>query len=374
MLKVFFVAPELGLGGAERSLVKFANGMARLKYAVTIVTFSSAADNSLAGELDADVSVCAMQGRRTSDPRTWLHLSRILRRYKPEIVIGWSLLANLVVCLLCRFGADHWLIISERIYLPKLLQRDDLRARLRSRFLLQAIKWLYPTANIVTANSKENLKLMRRYIGKSPAYRYLPNIIDVAEAGRLSRASAADVPAIAGPPILSVGRLHSQKGFDVLLDAFAIVKEQRPWNLVIVGDGPEAESLRQHAEKLGIQSSVHWIGSRQDPFPYYGWADIVVTASRYEGFPNVPLEAMACGCAVICTDCKTGPRELTENGRYGRLIPVGDAIALASQIISLGDDPRECHILGEAARTHIEEHFDAGRQLHVLCQMLVPDQ
>jgi glycosyltransferase involved in cell wall biosynthesis len=125
------------------------------------------------------------------------------------------------------------------------------------------------------------------------------------------------------------------------------------------------------AEKRGIQAAVVWEGEQANPFPYYGWADIVISPSRFEGFPNVPLEAMACGKAVICSDCRTGPRELTRTGRYGRLVPAEDSSALAAAIISLGDHPDAARDLGHAAHEHVRACYDYDVVLPMLQRIVL---
>ena len=136
-----------------------------------------------------------------------------------------------------------------------------------------------------------------------------------------------------------------------------IHKTHPTWTLLIVGDGPDKEQLVDLSKKIDIYEKIHWAGAQTNPFPYYKWADLVVVPSRFEGFPNVPLEAMACGTPVICSDCNTGPRELTCGGVYGVLVPVENVQALAHKIISLGEDSALRKKLGKKALTHIQSRY-----------------
>jgi glycosyltransferase involved in cell wall biosynthesis len=163
-----------------------------------------------------------------------------------------------------------------------------------------------------------------------------------------------------GPRILAIGRLDAQKGFDVLLNAFAVVRRHYPWRLVLVGDGPEREALHALARRSGLDDAVEWIGAIRNPFPYYRWADLVVMPSRFEGFPNVALEAMSCGKPVICANCKTGPREVTQNGRYGMLVKVNDVDSLAEAILTLGADAERRVQLGRLAQNHVRATYDVS--------------
>jgi glycosyltransferase involved in cell wall biosynthesis len=200
---------------------------------------------------------------------------------------------------------------------------------------------------------------MQRYIGGKASFQWLPNTIDVNSIDhRATHPVSCDFTDHKPPRFLAIGRLVRQKGFDLLLQAFAIVRERRPeWSLHIVGSGPERARLGSLAVELGVEKAVAWSTATSNPFPLYRWADLVLVPSRFEGFPNVPLEAMALGRAVIFADCKTGPRELTENGRFGRLVPVGDVEALARAILELGDSAEAREKLGVAAREHVARTY-----------------
>lgn len=352
---ICFVVPSLDVGGAERSLVKLANAYVGLGQKVTIITFSDIC--GLQYLLEKTIIVYSISGMSTSNPMLWLCVRQYLRKNNPDVVFGWSLYANLVATLVTARPSKK-LIISERNYLPKAIDVRGRRAGLRARMSLLAIRYLYPRADIITANSRQSLRFLQKFVGSGPEYIHLPNMIDVNGISEYAKQKAHDIPDVQGPHILAVGRLCYQKGFDVLLNAFAIIREYHPWSLVIVGVGEEHNNLMQQAKCLGIDNAVFWMGAKENPFPYYKWADLVVVSSRFEGFPNVPLEAMACGTTVICADCKTGPRELTQSGRFGRLVPVGNVEALVEEILALGKDSMSRTVLGDAAQKHISNTYD----------------
>lgn len=131
--------------------------------------------------------------------------------------------------------------------------------------------------------------------------------------------------------ILGVGRLHRQKGFDRLLDAFARL-EDKSQHLVILGEGPERAQLQSQATCLGIADRLHLIGAERNVWPWYRHAQCFVLSSRYEGWPNVLLEAMSQGCPVVSFACRHGPSEVTEDGRSGVLVPDGDIGGLSKAI------------------------------------------
>lgn len=141
------------------------------------------------------------------------------------------------------------------------------------------------------------------------------------------------------PVVLSVGRLAYEKDFPTLMRAFALVRQNRPVRLVILGEGKERENLEQLAEKLGIQNDISMPGFVENPYAFMSRASVFVLSSAWEGFGNVVAEALACGCPVVATDCRSGPREILDNGRYGRLVPVGDHEAMAKAILEALENP-----------------------------------
>jgi len=129
--------------------------------------------------------------------------------------------------------------------------------------------------------------------------------------------------------ILAIGRLQKQKDHPTLLRAFARLAGCPEMRLVILGEGPERMSLESLVRELGLEGKVDMPGWEPNPFAFMSHARLFVLSSRWEGFANVLVEALACGCPVVSTDCPAGPREILEDGRWGALVPVGDDAALA---------------------------------------------
>jgi len=137
-----------------------------------------------------------------------------------------------------------------------------------------------------------------------------------------------------GPHVISVGRLSNQKGFDLLLDATPILREQFPEvQLTILGDGPLRPALEAQREKLGLTRTVHFVGFQRKPFPFLKHADLFVLCSRYEGLPNVVLEALILGTPVVATACPGGMEELVNYADGLRLVPMDNPTLLAESLV-----------------------------------------
>ncbi|TMA24036.1 MAG: glycosyltransferase [Deltaproteobacteria bacterium] len=142
------------------------------------------------------------------------------------------------------------------------------------------------------------------------------------------------------PVIVSAGRLIARKDYPTLLRAFAELRARRPARLVIFGNGPLAGELAAQARELGVGDDVDLPGEYADLVREFAGADLFAFASRAEGLGKVIVEALAAGLSVACTDCPSGPREILGEGRYGALVPVGDADALAETMAAELDAPR----------------------------------
>lgn len=161
------------------------------------------------------------------------------------------------------------------------------------------------------------------------------------------------------PVLLAMGRINKQKGFGVLLEAFAQASSQRRLRLIIAGpleQGSEVKRIFALRKHLNLEESVDFPGVMTNPYALMRCADLFVLSSYYEGFGIVLAEALAIGCPIISTDCPVGPAEILEHGRYGRMVPAGDIEALASAILLGLDDPRDAERLQERGR-----YFSAER-------------
>jgi len=166
------------------------------------------------------------------------------------------------------------------------------------------------------------------------------------------------------PVIVAVGRLVPQKGFDVLIDALARVRQRRVVRLAILGDGSERCRLQAHASQLGVADDIAFVGWVAHPAAFMARSTMLVSASRFEGLQHVLIEALACGCPVVATDCPSGPAEVLDHGRYGRLVEVDDTAGLSIAIEGTLDSPPEKALLEKRASDFsVEKSVDQYERL-----------
>ena len=353
MKRLVALIPSLAMGGAERSLIKLAGVLAEGGHEVTILCLGTASPDLLT-EIDPAVHVEVLGGRRSASVKLLWSVWRYLRRLRPDAVMGWSLYANFLAVVSARLAGIPHVLVSERNYLPQMLSVGS-STPLRRWLICLLVRRLYGAATVVTANSQLSLRFLQKYAPGARDYAVIPNLADVETFDTRSREPLpANLPQDApSPRLLALGRLHHQKGFDLLIKALGQLRERVDWALYVAGDGHEAQALAALVESEHLQDRVHFIGPVSNPFPLYVWADIVIAPSRFEGFPNVPLEAMCSGAAVLMADCDSGPRELSAQGRHARLVPVEDVPALAEALLAMGQDLEGCRALGRSAHQHV---------------------
>lgn len=210
------------------------------------------------------------------------------------------------------------------------------------RLLIPLVRHAYAQADAIAAVSRALGDDLARFVG-IPRERIATLYNPVVDAAMLEKARAPlDHPWFdgSGPPVvLGAGRLADQKDFPTLVRAFALLRARRPARLVILGSAKvhaktveRRDALLALAAELGVADDVQLPGATENPFAWMARASVFALSSRFEGLGNVLIEAMACGCPVVSTDCESGPAEILEGGRLGPLVPVGDAPALAAAL------------------------------------------
>ena len=284
-----------------------------------------------------DVRVVDLSARRAL--ASLLPLVRYLRRRRPSLLMATLPEANVVAVIGSMLVPVPMPVILRR---ASNLTMEYASGSTKVRLTLLLEQLLLPRAAAVVVNSPRLSEDLKQRV---PLASHLVRVIHnpVVWPDHLQQAALpVDHPWMNQtlmPVVVSVGRLSPPKDHQTLLEAFAQVVKSRPARLVVLGEGPDREELTNLADRLGIGSFVDFVGFRLNPFSYMSRARVVVLSSRYEGLPNVLVQAMACGTQVVSTDCPSGPGEILQDGRLGRLVPVGDSSALAAAIRETLDGP-----------------------------------
>jgi GalNAc-alpha-(1->4)-GalNAc-alpha-(1->3)-diNAcBac-PP-undecaprenol alpha-1,4-N-acetyl-D-galactosaminyltransferase len=344
---VVLVTGTLQAGGAERQLSQMANYWAAKDWKVILATWSGP---ELADFYSLHARVVREHlhvrcSRRTIFARVRANLNRVLKLRKllsatrPDALLSFMTESNLLT-ILAGVGFETRVIVSERIH-PALHTSVPRMWRILRRLL-------YVRADDVVAQTRDAAQWLESHCRTSVSV--IPNALRVLPEPSGERRSM----------IVSVGRLTYQKGFDLLLRAFArIAPRFGHWKLVIIGEGDERQSLATLRRELMLDDRVEFVGQIPDVVDWMVHAGLVVQPSRFEGFPNVVLESMGLGAPVISADCRAGPSEMIEDGVNGRLVPVEDVEALAHVMADLISRPDERAKLGRAA-SRVRDRYGEG--------------
>jgi GalNAc-alpha-(1->4)-GalNAc-alpha-(1->3)-diNAcBac-PP-undecaprenol alpha-1,4-N-acetyl-D-galactosaminyltransferase len=348
--RLTLVISSLQAGGAERVMSRLANYWAARGRDVTLLSFDRA-DATPFYALHPAINVIGLGLLRTSAgvvdalAATVWRVARVraaIKRSRPDAVISFLDQVNIVTLLATR-GLGLPVIVSER--------SDPAHCPLNSPWR-QLRPRVYRWAKYVVVQTPDS----RSYF-TDPRIKttIIPNIVSPAPTRLTDRATAPEADASRDCWITAVGRLGPEKGFDLLIAAFAKIAAAHPsWHLKIVGDGGLADALTRQAAGLGLDGRVRFTGRVVDVFAELAASDLFVMSSRFEGFPNALGEAMAAGLPVISFDCPSGPRALIRDGVDGVLVPPEDVAALANAMERLMGDAATRAALGARAAEVVE--------------------
>jgi len=361
-MNITLVVSSLANGGAERVMSTLANYWAGQGWCVTLLTFDDGTQPFYKVHERVHwrpLDIEGISGNRLHTPRRSLRRLWILRQAiqnsPPQVILAFVDKTNVLTLLASRrLGVP--VIISERV--------SPLHWSIGSWGWRWLRRWLYPQAAYLVLQTEAAL----RYY--PPAWRRRVRVVPNAAIARIPD-SVQLQPSPEAPMIIAMGRLTPQKGFDLLLQAFAVVAPRYPhWRLTIWGEGPERENLEALQDALGLHRQVDLPGCTSTPGLEMARASLFVLSSRFEGFPNVLCEAMAIGLPVISCDCPDGPRELICNGSNGLLVPPEDVDALTTALEHLmGNDPLRQQ-LGQRA-LEVLEQFSQERVMALWSQVML---
>ena len=334
---VALFVPSLDAGGAERVMLELARQLARRRFAVDFLV--TRGGGALRGSVPENVRLLNLNSWKAV--ASLPGLVRYVRRERPAALLSTLEASNVAALLAKRFFVrDLRLIVRQQVDCTAQSRPRGFRG-FRTRMAAVAMKRLLPAADAVIAVSSGVAEDLRRTVPRAGPVWPIPNPVVTPELLEKARAPA-DHPWFGdprAPVVLTAGRLAAEKDQPTLLRAFAAVRKARPARLMVLGEGPDRGRLETLARELGIRDDVDFRGFQPNPFACMARARLFVLSSIYEGLPAALIEAMACGTPVVSTDCPSGPREILEGGRWGRLVPVGDWRALARAMRDTLDDP-----------------------------------
>lgn len=337
----------MGGGGAERVTAGLSADWANMGADVVVVTLSAPDTDFFRLDsrvrrigLDLLVDSGTFLKGLASNLRRFLALRRILKKEKPNVVLGVMTKAS-ILAILAAHGLACKVVAVEHNHPPMLPLGAGWRA-LRG--------WTYKRASrlvALTQRSKDWLEEHCRCVGVHVIPNAISLPIPVTEPVLKPDAAVSAERKV----LLAVGRLTSQKGFDLLIDAFARISDEfGDWDLVILGEGADRGALEAQIRTVGLVDRIVMSGRCGNIADWYERADLYVLSSRFEGFPMTLIEAMASGVAVVSYDCDTGPRDIIKHDVNGRLVsPVGDIGSLSEGLTALMRDQDARARLGHRA-------------------------
>lgn len=363
-MKILIVIPSLRKGGAENVAASLSRELAK-NHDVYLGLFEATKESiqyPYGGNL-VDIACPATKSYLRKCANFFIRVGRLftlLKEKEFDRIIALLTSANFPTLLAARIaGYSHCTIVSERV-----------TPEAKPVMVQWAMSFFYRWAASTVLNAQAGcdyfvtkLKLPKNKVTT------IPNPIDFALVKQKFQQHVEPLWKGAEPVVVACGRLVLQKGFDVLLKAFAEVLEQRPAKLVIFGEGPMRRELSEMIHRLGIDDHVLMPGITDNIYANFDHSDVFVLSSRFEGSPNVLLEAMAVGMPVVATNCKTGPTEILSDGRFGVLVPTENSHAIAQAILKVLDHPDVHKSLRESILNRASE-FDVR---HIAKRWLNPN-
>lgn len=349
--RIAFHFPDLASGGVEKMRLALSRELIKIGYDVDLVLCRAAGE--YLPQVPAGVRIVDLGASRTRN--AILPLAKYLREENPSVLVSSMGATNIASILAGKMaGRVVPIFVTQHNALGEQARSV---MRLQQRVMPMLYRLMLPLADGVIAVSEgvaDDLSCLTRYprdkinVLHNPAY---PQDLERHISEPFSHPFFAD----GEPVVVAVGRLIEQKGFDVLIRAIRLVRDRRPVRLAILGVGPLQSKLRQQASSVGLANAVEFLGFQRNPLMFMKHAALVAMSSRFEGFGNVLVEAMACGTPVVSTDCRSGPAEILDQGKYGRLVAVDSERELASAIdATLIEEPERNALTGRARQFSAE--------------------
>lgn len=340
---------DLDGGGAERVMTNLAIGFSKRRLSVDVILVS--ARGPYLSLIPPEVNLIVLNRSRLSFAA--IDLVRYLKRNRPKVLLSALEHTNIIAILARKLArvptvvgvTVHNLVVRNSTWIPAN------HVQIKTYFDTNIVKIFYPWADHVIAVSQAVANSMIRLGIKETKVTTIYNPIITPDVLYLMQQTIHHpwFSAEQAPVIIAVGRLHIDKCYQTLMEAFSRLRRNRPARLIILGEGDERAKLVAFAKTLGISDDIAMPGFVDNPYVYMAKSSVLVVSSRLEGFSNVLVEAMASGTPVVATDCG-GPSEILANGLYGKLVPIGNVEALAEAIESTLTSPPDQAYLKQRAQ------------------------
>lgn len=347
-LRVAFFIPHFAGGGVERVAVNLSEEYLRLGVNVDFVLVN--ANGVPLGSLPKDARIINLKTKRVLFALP--SLIRYLRDEQPDAIFSAPLHTHIILLLAKMISGSR---VRTMLHIGNHVSTQVKNSGKLQERAYPTLLWLlkkYADAFVAVSEGVADdlahatkIPLEKIRIVYNPVYR------DEMEALMEQQLDHPWFSESKPPVILAAGRLVEQKDYPTLLHAFDRLQNQRPARLVILGEGGLLSGLKKLCAGLAIAENVDFAGFDTNPYRYMARCSVFVLSSAWEGFANVIAEALACGAQVVSTDCKSGPAEILANGQYGRLVPVGDEVALAHAISEALDHPLPKDFLRQRGRS-----------------------
>ncbi len=337
--KIAFFIPSLRGGGAERVFVNLANEFSKRDFDVDLVLVQK--EGPYLKEVNKNVNIVDLKSKRIIFSLS--PLVKYLRKEKLSCVLSTLTHANIIVILAK--------ILSQTK--AKIMIRQAIHfSSSKNKKLKLLAKFFYKKADkiiVISEEMKNDLLESIRLSKEKVALIYNPVFNDIIKKKKNETITHKWLKTNEYKVILGTGRLTQQKGFSILIKAFAILRKKEKIKLIILGEGKERKNLENLIKKLNLENDVDMPGFVDNPYAYIAKTNVYVLSSLYEGFPNTLVEALACSTPVVSTDCPSGPSEILDSRKYGELVPIGDINALVRAIEKVLDNPTEKELLQKRA-------------------------
>lgn len=328
MAKFAVFIPSLAGGGAERVAVTLANEFAQLGHETHLVV-GTTLPSKYQDEVHELVNVHLIGASRVlfAIPK----LATFVRKVQPEAIISIMAYASVAMKLAVVLSGKK----NTKLYTREAISnefKEENKDGTYTPLFVKLVAWSYNTSNGIVSPSKALTESLRRTYPNQRNIVHINSPVITDTFLKLEKSALPELPWSndSSKLIVSAGRLSDQKDFKTLIEAFKIVNAKIDCKLIILGEGPDRTALELQIKNSNLKDHCYLPGFVENPLPYFKHADLFVLSSKYEGLPNVLIQALACGAKVVSTDCPTGPAEILDNGRHGKLVEVGNSETMAT--------------------------------------------